>query len=148
MITCASPSYLSEKGEPKTVEELSGQHGVRSLSGQSNRPLAWQFIVEVKERKYGPRSSVTVNQSGSYVQRALAGFEIVQPPGVILDAHLATGALVEILRPFRPRQRRVTILNPSQSYLSPVVDIFVEWLKARFPELHPTWFAPISRVNV
>ncbi|WP_420831965.1 LysR substrate-binding domain-containing protein [Pseudomonas qingdaonensis] len=114
----------------------------------SNRPLAWQFIVDGKERKYGPRSLVTVNESGSYVQCALSGFGIVQAPGVILDAHLASGALVEILRPFRPRPRRVTILYPSQSHLSPVVDIFVEWLKARFPELLPTWFEPISRVNV
>ncbi len=145
MITCAAPSYLREYGEPLSVEDLSKHHGVRFLSGQSNRALAWQFMLDGKERSFTVKASITVNESTSYVQCGIAGFGILQAPGITLDKHLASGALVEILRPFRPKPRPVTILYPSQSHLSPAVDVFVHWLRGRFPSLHPTWFASSAR---
>lgn len=145
MITCAAPSYLREFGEPQSVEDLSAHHGVRFLSGQNNRPLAWHFMLDGKEKSYAVKAAMTVNESTSYVQCGIAGFGILQAPGITLDQHLASGALVEILRPLRPKPRPVTILYPSQSHLSPAVDIFVHWLKERFPSLHPTWFTSVTR---
>jgi LysR family transcriptional regulator for bpeEF and oprC len=49
MITCASPSYLSERGEPKTVEELSGHHGV--VSCQAEQSPTCLAIHRGRERK-------------------------------------------------------------------------------------------------
>jgi len=145
MVTCAAPSYLREFGEPRCFEDLAQHQSVRFLSGQNNRPLAWQFSVAGCEKSYVGKPAMTVNESTSYVQCGIAGFGILQAPGITLDQHLASGSLVEILRPLRPKPRPVTILYPSQAHLSPAVEVFVQWLRERFPSLHPAWFEPARR---
>ncbi len=81
-----------------------------------------------------------MNESNAYVQCGVAGFGIVQAPGITVETFLASGELVEVLRAHRPQPRLVSVLYPSRTHLAPQVDAFVDWLKEQFPVLHPTWF--------
>lgn len=81
-----------------------------------------------------------MNESNAYVQCDVAGFGIVQVPGITFERFLENGELVEVLRAFRPKPRLVSVLYPSRTHLAPQVDAFVDWLKADFPVLHPRWF--------
>lgn len=139
MVTCAAPRYLSEHGEPETLEALSAHRGVTFLSGQSQRPLAWQFMDGGREQSYVSRQGITVNESNAYVQCGIAGFGILQAPGITLDRFLANGSLVEVLRAFRPRPRPVSVLYPSRSHLAPQVEAFVSWVRDEFPKLYGHW---------
>lgn len=139
MVTCAAPQYLHGHSEPETLEELKSHQGVNFLSGQSNRTLPWHFSVGGKDRTYTSNAGITVTESNAYVQCGVAGFGIIQAPGIAVSQYLNSGALVEILKPYRPAPRPVSVLYPSRTHLAPQVQVFIEWLQERFPQLHPDW---------
>jgi LysR family transcriptional regulator for bpeEF and oprC len=140
MVTCAAPHYLAEWGEPQALGDLARHRGVNFLSGQSNRPLPWYFSEEGEDRPYPSRGAITVNESNAYVQCGVAGFGIIQAPGITVEAFLTSGELVEVLASVRPSQRRVSVLYPSRTHLAPHVHAFADWLREHFPDLHPRWF--------
>ncbi|KMY03850.1 transcriptional regulator [Pseudomonas syringae KCTC 12500] len=140
MVTCAAPSYLQAFGTPETLDELAGHCGVSFLSGQSNRPLPWHFSLNGDDFALPPRGGITVNESNAYVQCGLAGFGILQAPGIAVESFLASGELVEVLEKFRPLPRPVSVLYPSRTHLAPQVQAFIAWLREHFPKLHLRWF--------
>ena len=89
-----------------------------------------------------------MNESNAYVQCGVAGFGLLQAPGITVETLLASGELVEVLKPFRPRARPVSVLYPSRTHLAPQVNAFVDWLKEHFPVLHPGWFNAHQNVHV
>lgn len=139
MVTCAAPEYLNEHGEPETLDDLASHRGVNFLSGQSNRTLPWHFSVKGQDRAFVSNAGITVTESNAYVQCGVSGFGIIQAPGITVAEYLDSGVLVEILKPYRPAPRPVSVLYPSRTHLAPQVQVFVEWLQERFPQIHPDW---------
>ncbi|ELK3538359.1 LysR family transcriptional regulator [Pseudomonas aeruginosa] len=139
MITCAAPDYLREFGTPTTLDELHSHQGVNFLSGQNGRPLPWQFRERNNDRKYNSRNGITLTESNAYVMCAVAGFGIIQAPGVTVDQHLQAGTLVEILPAYRPRPRMVSVLYPSRTHLAPQVHAFIEWIQHHLPSIFGCW---------
>jgi LysR family transcriptional regulator for bpeEF and oprC len=139
MVTCAAPGYIKEFGAPDTLEALKAHRGISFLSGQNQRPLPWQFSQDGIDRSYISRHGIVVNESNAYVQCGVAGFGILQAPGITLGQYLADGSLVEVLEHFRPRPRPVSVLYPSRSHLAPQVHAFVDWVSQRFAVLHHSW---------
>jgi len=139
MVTCAAPKYLHEHGEPRTLEELAAHRGVNFLSGRNNRPLPWQFSVDGQDRAYIGHAGITLSESNAYVQCGVAGFGILQAPGIAVDQYLSSGALVEVLKAYRPPPRPVSILYPSRTHLAPQVQVFVDWLQEHFAQLYCGW---------
>lgn len=139
MVTCAAPGYIEAFGAPQTLEALSDHRGVSFLSGQNHRQLPWHFLEDGSDRRYVSRHSIVVNESNAYVQCAVAGFGIIQAPGITLDKYLVDGSLVEVLARYRPRPRPISLLYPSRSHLAPQVHAFVDWVGQHFPQLYRPW---------
>ena len=139
MVTCAAPRYLTEYGEPTSLEDLNEHRGVTFLSGHNQRPQAWRFMDGGREQSHVSRQGITVNESNAYVECGVAGFGILQAPGITLDRFLADGTLVEVLRPYRPHPRPVSVLYPSRSHLAPQVEAFVDWVHEQFSQLYGRW---------
>jgi LysR family transcriptional regulator for bpeEF and oprC len=139
MVTCAAPSYLEEFGTPQSPTDLSGHKGVNFLSGHDNRPLSWRFLVDGEEVTATATSSISVNESNAYVTCGLAGFGLIQAPGILVDPQLADGSLVEVLAPYRPRPWTVSLLYPSREYVAPRVKVFAQWLVKALAATSQTW---------
>lgn len=139
MVTCAAPRYLAQHGEPTSLEALNAHRGVTFLSGHNQRPQLWQFMAGGREQSHICRQGISVNESNAYVECGVAGFGILQAPGITLDRFLADGTLVEVLRPYRPQPRPVSVLYPSRSHLAPQVEVFVEWVREQLPRLYGRW---------
>jgi len=140
MVTCASPGYIQAFGTPTAPQTLTDHRCVSFISGQNNRLLPWYFSVGGEDYPHTPRGGITVNESNAYVQCGVAGFGIIQAPGVTVETFLANGELVEVLSDHRPKPRLVSVLYPSRTHLAPQVEAFTSWLKGHFPVLHPLWF--------
>jgi LysR family transcriptional regulator for bpeEF and oprC len=80
-----------------------------------------------------------VNDTHAYVECGVAGFGLVQVPGIVVDGLLADGRLKEVLAPFRPMPRPVSILYPSKRYLAQQVRVFVDWIQQRFLAVDNHW---------
>jgi len=142
MVTCAAPEYLHEHGEPETLDDLASHRGVNFLSGQSNRTLPWHFSVKGQDRTFLSNAGITVTESNEYVHCGVSGFGIIQAPGITVAEHLVSRGLVEILKPYRPAPRPVSLLYPSRTHLAPQIQVFSEWLQERFPQLYSDWLEP------
>ena len=92
-----------------------------------------------REQSHISRQGITVNESNAYVECGVAGFGILQAPGITLDRFLTDGTLVEVLRAYRPHPRPVSVLYPSRSHLAPQVEVFVDWVREQFPKLYGRW---------
>ncbi|UPG95901.1 LysR family transcriptional regulator [Luteibacter aegosomatissinici] len=139
MVTCASPSYLAEFGNPSSIEDLPSHRSVSFVSGMSNRPLPWNFSINGEDRTYTGRGSISANESKAYIRCGLAGFGIIQAPGIAVDKHLASGALVAILEDIKPAPRPISLIYPTRSHLAPHIQIFFNWLAERFASIDDTW---------
>ncbi|WP_460372022.1 LysR substrate-binding domain-containing protein [Pseudomonas sp. Tul1A2] len=139
MVTCAAPKYLQEHGEPLTIADLNAHRGVNFLSGQNNRTLPWHFSIKGTDQAFTSNAGISVTESNAYVKCCVAGFGIIQAPGITVAEYLSSGALVEVLRPYRPTPRPVTVLYPSRTHLAPQVQVFVEWLQELLPQIHSEW---------
>ncbi|MBB6056219.1 LysR family transcriptional regulator [Tolumonas osonensis] len=139
MVTVASPKYINEYGTPSQISELKNHKCINFLSGANNRPLAWSFRQDEEEISLSVDSSVSTNESNSYVNCAAAGFGLIQALGLSVEPMLNSGRLVEVLSSFRPTPKQVSILYPSRTYLAPQVHAFVDWLKSEFPHISPNW---------
>ena len=139
MVTCAAPDYLAEFGEPRTPEDLRKHSGVIFLSGMSRRALPWNFMVDGVDVLHASKGGILVNDSTAYVECGIAGFGIVQAPGLLVQRHLAHGRLVEILSDYRPKPKLVSLVLPTRSHVAPHVRAFVDWIVHNFAEVDPLW---------
>lgn len=142
MLTCASPVYLQRFGVPQTLDDIGSHWGVKFLSGESRRALPWQFANDGQDVSVTPKGHISVNESNAYVQCGVAGFGMIQLPGLMVVRELAEGTLVEVLSQFRPKSRPVSLLYPSRTHIAPQVNAFADWLRQRFPALQPDWIEP------
>ncbi|MBJ2290561.1 hypothetical protein JFT44_11515 [Pseudomonas sp. MF5691] len=73
------------------------------------------------------KSGVVVSEAGALIQCGLAGIGILQGPRSVLQPHIDSGALVEVLQDFKSEPKLISILFPDRRNLSPNVRVFVEW---------------------
>lgn len=142
LVTCAAPAYLASHGTPTDPDALGAHRGVRFLSGGSRRPMPWLFRSaepEGAERRITVRGSLSVNEAHAYVNAAVAGFGIVQLPGILVERELAAAELVEILAAHRPAPWPVSVVCPSRAHQAPQVGAFIDWLAGRLPQVFPRW---------
>lgn len=139
MVTCAAPGYLDTSGCPASPADLQAHLAINFRSGLSHRVLPWHFTQGGEEVTVVCPSSILVDDSTAYVQCALTGFGIVQVPGLLVDRYLGDGSLVEVLAPFRPSSKPVSLLYPTRNFVAPQIRAFIEWLQNDFVQMEPRW---------
>lgn len=98
----ASPGYLSRRGTPRSIEDLSHHDGVILRGGDRELPLAPRTICDDK----------------FFAREALhAGAGIGLLPVYLADASLAAGALVRVLPRWESRRGTVYLVQPSRKHV-------------------------------
>lgn len=131
-VTCASPSYLSQFGVPKTLAELAGHSAVNYVSSATGQAMPLEFTAQGETKMLTLRSVVSVTGADVYTSAALAGLGLVQVPRYRVAEELASGQLRELLRNAPPPSLPVSVLYPHNRQLSVRVRVFVQWLAGMF----------------
>lgn len=122
LITCASPKYLAQYGEPHSFSELD-HHSC--LLGTLNH---WRFKEKGVSQNVKVKGRLRCNNGPALLKAALAGFGIVQLPDYYVAEAVKTGQLIALLKPFRPDVEGIWALYPQNRHLSPKVRFFIEFL--------------------
>jgi len=134
LLTCAAPAYLKQFGTPAYPEELKNGHRLVSyLSPQNGRAFPFRFARSAEKLEIKVEHRVGVNESNAHLAAAVAGLGIVQTFGYAARAALESGALVEILRPWRPPAYPFHVVYPQNRYVSQRLRVFIDWLLESLP---------------
>jgi DNA-binding transcriptional LysR family regulator len=122
---CASPAYLRQHGEPRTLADLQ-QHNC--LLGTMD---SWRFREDNKDRNVRVSGSLRANSGYAIMDAALQGIGLVQLPDYYVEQWLKSGDLVTLLEEFQPEDEGIWALYPHSRHLLPKIRLLVDFLYAR-----------------
>ncbi len=124
----AAPAYLAAAGEPAHPAELAHHR----LLAYANVPGPWRLHgpdgEEVMVRPAGP---LTANSGEAMIPALLAGLGIARLPDFIVGPHLTSGALTEILTPWRGPPTGLHLLTPPSPLRPARVEALIAFLVTR-----------------
>ena len=102
LILVAAPAYLRRAGTPRTLDALSAhRHIVFRLPTRGiDRPQ--QFSVKGRNVALQPPPVLRFNDGEAMVEAAALGLGLTQVPDYMVADAIASGRLVEVLKPLRP----------------------------------------------
>jgi LysR family transcriptional regulator, regulator for bpeEF and oprC len=128
-LTCASPRYLKQYGEPDSVGALAAHRIINYLSNATGRPLDWRFSVNGENVTMTMRSRFSVNETEAYLQCGLEGLGLIQLSEFAASAYLRSGRLKEVLADARCGPVPISIVYP-QARATAAIRTFVDWIVA------------------
>ncbi len=126
----AAPSYLERMGIPRHPAEL-GEHECLRYSLLTT-PELWRFTNDKgEEAAVRPHGRLRANNSDVMLYSLRSGHGIAVVPDFIIDADLASGAVVPILEGWRPQPVALHLVTPPGMIRPARVTALIEYLVAR-----------------
>lgn len=132
-VTCAAPRYLAARGTPHSIEELEAHNCIRFISPSIGRPTEWQFEKDGERRSFQPRGNFGVTSLEGAVAAAAAGIGIAQVSDLLAMPELRAGALKPMLLEWIAPGPPLTVVYPSNRYLTAKVKAFSDFVAEVFP---------------
>lgn len=122
---CASPSYIAERGEPLTIDDLAA-HDCLIFSSR-NRRQSWRFLGDdgawVKAQG---RSRLRLDSGEALRNAAVAGLGIAFLPDFLIAEDLAAGRLQQVLPALEAGDVKIVTIYPTRRLLEPRVRRFID----------------------
>ncbi|MCK9508945.1 MAG: substrate binding domain-containing protein, partial [Pigmentiphaga sp.] len=136
-VMVAAPSYLKERGTPRSLEDLAGHN---CLVHSHKSPMStWRF-TDTKGNKCSVRvrGSLVADFGEPLRESALRGYGISIHPYYMVSEDLNAGRLVSVLPQFTPDHTDIFIVYSSREHLPQRVRRFISFLRdwAKTP---PEW---------
>lgn len=122
----ASPAYIAAHGAPETPEDMAHHEALM----QGNEP--WRFMRDGKAVTMRVQGRFKANSGEALVAAALAGVGIGMEPAPLIEAHLASGALVEVLADYVPAEAGLYVLRPPGDFPPRKVRALIEIMVEKF----------------
>lgn len=126
---CAAPAYLERQGTPRTLEDLH-DHDVVEMPSADGRPRAWNFsnsLGAVVRIEVQPR--LNVNEALTIYRLVINGAGLGILSGYLCAPAIEAGHLVRLFPEWTLPAVEVSVVFPSNRELSPIVRVFVDFLK-------------------
>lgn len=133
-LTCAAPAYLERYGEPRDLTVLDRHRSVGYFSSRTGRVEPWAFDVDGEAHMIHVQNSISVNETSGYLALGLQGFGLIRLADYIVEPHLKSGRLREVLKEARPAPVPISILYPPTRHLAAPIRAFVDWTSTLFAE--------------
>ena len=132
-MTCASPAYLEQHGEPQTPADLA-THSCLLNSHYSGRE-EWLYHQQHELLRVRVSGTFASNHYNLLKKAALVGAGIARLPSYVLHTELAEGRLRWLLRDYQTRSQPMYLVHPYQGGLprrtQVLADYLVDWFKRR-----------------
>jgi len=136
-ITCASPVYLSNFGEPSHPEDLR-QHNCL-LHRRGGRLFSnWEYADNAGRYKIKVEGNRISNDTDIVRRWAVSGKGIVHRSQIDVIADLRSGKLVQVLSDYQSPPVELHLMCPSRKQVSPAVIAFRELLREKSAQMMAT----------
>jgi DNA-binding transcriptional LysR family regulator len=143
-VVCASPSYLAQFGEPRTLDDLTAQEH-RCLV-YSNRLVSAQWRFRVGDDWQSPKVQahrLIANEGHTLRDAAIAGLGLVVLPTFVVSPALVRGQLRAVLKNYSLPEPSIYAVWPPGRQLSAKVRALVEMMAQRYGGV-PYWDQAIA----
>ena len=140
-VTAAAPSYLERHGIPGSPAALA-RHQCLKFSLPNGRLQEWSFATDGVVSKLDVRGPLTADLGEGLVEAALAGVGLIQAHDYMLAPEIASGRLLEVLRPYAAVGPPISVLCAPGRRRSPKVRAFAAFATSVIGELSDTARAP------
>ncbi|KYF50026.1 LysR family transcriptional regulator [Sorangium cellulosum] len=124
-VLCASPSYVAQRGEPLSIDELAGHD--RLIFSSRNRRQSWRFLGDDGSWvKAQGRSRLRLDSGEALRDAAVAGLGIAFLPDFLVAADLAAGRLQQVLPDLDAGDVKIVAIYPTRRLLEPRVRRFLD----------------------
>lgn len=134
-LLCASPTYLSKRGVPRTLQELSN-HDCLVIKERDHPFGVWKLRSGANDQTVKVTGPLSTNNGEMATLWAINGHGIILRSYWDIAQHLATGELVPLL-PEWTQEANIWAVYPSRLTLSAKVRVCVEFLQESFAK--PNW---------
>lgn len=137
VLTVAAPSYLEQRGRPKSPQDLvnDGHECIQAIDPASGRPFEWEFWRGNEKVKVAVSGKLTVTDAGTKIGACLAGYGIAQVIDLGIDTHLRAGALEPVLTDWPDETFPLYVYYPSRNHVPAKVRVFIDFVAGMMPGL-------------
>lgn len=144
IVTCASPTYLADHGEPQTPDDLR-QHRLLGTTPAGGGSPDWSFQAPYTSRRLKLHFTMLFNAAEAPVIAAAAGLGITRTVDVLVADYVARGELKLILNNFVVPGPPMSLVYPSAGHQTPKVRVFSDFaadLIRRYHDIVRGWIGP------
>lgn len=122
MVCCATPAYLREHGTPQVIDDLLSHNCL-----VSNYAM-WRFREGGRIVELPVKGNLIAHAGDALREATLLGLGIAQTNWWLLRNDIASGALVEVLKPYRVPGRQMSVVYPRTKFMPRKVRAMVDFL--------------------
>ena len=131
LVAVASPGYFAMREKPQHPRELVGHDCINMRQETSGGLYAWEFEKDGKELRVRVDGQLVFNNSYAMIDAAVSGYGIAYVPESIVERHIASGELVQILDDWSPFFDGYFLYYPSRRQNLPAFQVIVDALRHR-----------------
>jgi DNA-binding transcriptional LysR family regulator len=137
VLTVAAPSYLAQRGRPKSPKDLvdGGHECIHAIDPATGKPFEWEFWRGNEKVKVAVSGNLTVTDAGTKIGACLAGYGIAQVIDLGIDTHLRAGTLEPVLTDWPGETYPLYVYYPSRNHVPAKVRAFIDFVAGMMPGL-------------
>jgi len=146
IVSCASPTYLADHGEPRTPEDLR-QHRLLATTPAGGGTPDWTFPAPYSSRRLKLHFAMQFNAAEAPLIAAAAGLGITRTVDLLVAEYVGRGELKLILNDFMVQGPPMSLVYPSAGHQSPKVRVFSDFaadLMRRYHDIVRSWIGPVA----
>lgn len=134
MTVCAAPDYLRAHGRPRTIEDLAEHRDIQYANALLKRN--WLFLdADGRQFEVLMHGNMKLDDVEAIRDAALAGMGLAWLPCWLVQAHIASGALVEVLKDVPAIEFNARAIWPQTPFLPSRVRVLIDELARRLPSM-------------
>jgi DNA-binding transcriptional LysR family regulator len=118
----ASPGYIEAHGAPETPADLVAHQAL--MKGTET----WQFMDGETVVTVRPQGNFKADNGAALIAAALAGLGVGYLPAALIEEHLASGALVEVMTRYPIRPAGIFVVRPPSPHPARKIRVLTEML--------------------
>jgi LysR family transcriptional regulator for bpeEF and oprC len=141
VVTCASPTYLADHGEPRTPDDLR-QHRLLATTPAGGGSPEWSYPAPYTARRLKLHFAMQFNAAEAPVIAAAAGLGITRTVDLLVAEYVGRGELKLILNDFVVPGPAMSLVYPSAGHQAPKVRVFSDFaadLTRRYHDIVRGW---------
>ena len=125
LVFVASPGYLDQRGRPASPDDLKQQACIR-IRRSSGAIGTWRVMDDGRAIEVAVTGPLIANDFPTILGASLSGVGLAQVPEPVAAAHLAQGALEEVMRDRAPTVPGVFLFHSGRRQVLPKLRAFIE----------------------